>query len=520
MGLNADERMPALPYPSTARPRDVARFVGTLDRRLEHVDREILLADWNLQVGRSRKGSERWQLQRARLLSDERLLPWVRSALRRSTTPPVHRRLELLERILLDAQVEQSPEVVRLRSRMSERIITFRPRWKGRRVNRATIFEVEQKGPNESDRRAAFYALDPLHRPLEGLLQELVELRNERARELGYRTMAAMRHSFDHLTPERVRSLAETAGRLARPALRELREKYQEATDRACWHPWDFLYARELQAPLPDRWFPRREMMPRILKAVREWGIRTDRMRFRLVYHDTPFGGLTLAPDPPTDVRILVHPQGGWVRYMVLFHEVGHAVQSASVRAPGHLLRWHENIPGFGAYHEGIGGLFEDIPNSLEWLTTMPRVERKRAEQFARLQKDANLIWAAWHGCWIRTEQLLYERPGRDPTAEAQRYERTVFGYDEYPCRSFVDTFFVDSPIYASNYLLAILFGRQLSRTLRDLFGDPLWPNRRVGPWLIRNWFAPGSLVDWLPHLKELTGRPFGAEAFAKAFSD
>jgi hypothetical protein len=511
--------MVTLTFPSTSDAREVARWVGELDRRLERFDRAILLADWNLQVGRSRKGSERWQLGRARLLSDVHLLPWVRSALRRSASAPVHRRLELLERILLDTQVEQSPEVVRLRSGMTERIIAFRPRWKGRRVNRATVSDVIRKSANESDRRAAFYSLEPLHRPLERRLRELVELRNERARALGYRSMAAMRHGFDHLTPERVRSFGETAARLARPKLRELRDQFREASGQTGWHPWDFLYARELQAPLPDRWFPQREMMSRILRAVAQWGIRTDRMRFRVVYHDTPFGGLTLAPDPPKDVRILVHPKGGWQRYMVLFHEVGHAVQSASIRAPGHLLRWHENIPGFGAYHEGIGGLFEDIPNGVEWLTSNPRVERKRAEEFARLQKDANAIWAAWHACWIRAEQLLYERPGRDPMPDVRRFERTVFGYDDYPSPSFVDTFFVESPIYAPNYLLAILFGRQLSRTLRDLYGDPLWPNRRVGPWLVRNWFVPGSFIDWVPHLQELTGRPFGIEAFAQEFS-
>ncbi len=415
--------------------------------------------------------------------------------------------------------MEQSPEIVRLRSEMTERIVRFRPRWKGRRVNRADVSEVIRKSPSESDRRKAFYTLEPLHRPFESRLQELATLRNERARALGYRTMSAMRHSFDHLTPERVRSFAEAATRLARPHLRELRDRFRESTSQSGWHPWDFLYARELQAPLPDRWFPRREMISRILRSVQQWGIHTGRMRFRVVYHDNPFGGLTLAPDPPKDVRILVHPQGGWTRYMILFHEVGHAVQSASIRTPGHLLRWHENIPGFGAYHEGIGGLFEDIPSNVEWLRSMPRVERERAEEFARQQRDANLIWAAWHACWIRAEQLLYERPDRDPAPVVQRFERTVFGYDDYPRRSFVDTFFVDSPIYAPNYLLAILFGRQLSRTLRDLFGEPLWPNPQVGPWLVRNWFAPGSYIDWVPRLKELTGRPFGSEAFAREFS-
>jgi len=94
-----------------------------------------------------------------------------------------------------------------------------------------------------------------------------------------------------------------------------------------------------------------------------------------------------------------------------------------------------------------------------------------------------------------------------------------LFGYGDYPRRSFVDPFYVESPMYSANYLLATLVHYQLAATLRDLFGEPLWPNRRVGPWLTRKWFAPGSLYDWVPRIKQVTGRPFGARAFAGAFA-
>ena len=510
--------MAPIAVPASSHPRDGTNFIRELDHRLERFDRAILEADWELQVGRSARGSAPWQLKRAELLSDERLLTWVRSAREKSWPFLVGRRLELLERVLLDSHVEQHPEVIRLRSDLQERIVSFRPLWKGRRVDRSVLHRVTRESPREIDRKKAYYAHEPLHRPLEDRLRELVELRNEQARSLGYRSMSEMRHRFDGLTPGRVWELAETAAGLARAHLRVLREEFEEETGQSTWHPWDFLYARHRKASLPARWFPRGEMLPRILNSLSEWGFRTDRMRFRVVFHDTPFGGLTLAPDPPKDVRILVHPQGGWDSYMVMFHEVGHAVHSSLIRAPRHLLRWHENVPGFGAFHEGIGGLFEDIPGSLEWLSTQPGVDPKRAAEFAHQQRDGNLVWAAWHACWIRTEELLYERPDRDPMPEVQRFERRVFGYDDYRSPSFVDTFFVELPIYCSNYLLAILFGRQISRALRKLYGDPLWPNRRVGPWLTRNWFAPGSLYDWVPRLKEVTGRPFGIEAFRAEF--
>ncbi len=505
--------MAGLPVPSGNDARDGHRFLLALDRRLEPLDRAILVADWDLQSGRSRTGSEPWQLQRSALLSDERLLPWTRAARRRAWPPAIARRLELLERVLLDARVEQDPEVVRRRSELQRRVVAYRPRWNGRRVPRSVVHRVLRRDRRSSVRRRAYYALEPLNRALEDGVAELIALRNEKARALGFRTFAEMQLGFAGVSPEDVAELSQAALRGAAPRLRSLREIDGRRAENG-WHPWDIDHVFAQRASLPDSAFPRTPMLPRILAAVRAWGFPTGRMRFRVVFHDLPAGGLTLAPDPPKDVRILVHPQGGWHAYHVMFHEVGHAVHSASIRSPRHLLRWHENVPGFGAFHEGIGELFAALSSDANWLGTQRGLPRSAVAAFLADRRDAELRATGLTTCWMRVEQALYRNPHRDPMEEATRYERRLFGFDDYPPRSFVDSFWVDTPSYAPNYVLAALFRAQVAAALVDRLGGPFWPNRKVGPWLTRNWMAPGSLVEWLPRLRELTGRPLGAEAF------
>jgi hypothetical protein len=334
---------------------------------------------------------------------------------------------------------------------------------------------------------------------------------------LGYRDAVDLRVRFQGLSPTRLEELAEQAVVPAPAAARALRDEFRSRSGEDAWYPWDFEFARRQEASLPDRLFPMRPMLPRILRAVSEWGFPTGSMRFRVTFHDLPMGGATIAPDPPKDVRILVHPQGGWPAYHVMFHEVGHAVQSVSVRAPRHLLRWHENVPGFGGFREGIGSLFEEIPRRVAWLTGRAGVERRVAERFAESRGRFDLFGAAFYASWIRREFALYRRPDSDVAADAARFDRRLFGYDTYRPRSFADPFFVDLPIYAPNYLIAILVHYQLTRALVDEFGEPLWPNRRVGPWLTREWFRSGSLYDWLPRMRATTGRPFGAESFRRA---
>ena len=510
--------MPAVAVPSSGNRRDGQRFLLELDRRLEPLDRAILVADWNLNTGRSNRGPGPWQLKRAELLSDPRLLPWGRATLQESWPPLVRRRLELRERILLDTSVEQHPEVVRLREELRRTIVQFRPRWNGRRVNRAVIGRVLREDRDPSRRRKAFYAFEPLYRPLEEPFLRLVRLRNERARAQGFATFAEMRLGFQGFSSARVVELAETAVQGVRARARALRAQLPSAGRAGGWYPWDLSYARGQLVSLPDRAFPQRAMLSRVLRGVEKWGFPTSRMRFRVVFHDLPAGGLTLAPDPPSDVRILVHPRGGWGAYNAMFHEVGHAVHSASIRSPRHLLRWHENVPGFGGLHEGIGGLFEEIPRDRAWLVGMAGISATAAERFAEARRDMDLFATAWLSSWIMPELDLYRDPDRNPMAAAQRFARRTFGFDAFAPISPVDSFYVADPLYAANYLLAAMFRYQLAAAIRARLGEPLWPNPRVGPWLTREWFAPGSLIDWVPHLKEVTGRPFGAQAFCAWF--
>jgi hypothetical protein len=510
--------MASLTIPVAYGASDVRRALRDLEARLQRFDRAILVADWDLYTGRSGAGTASLQLRRGQMLRTPGLLEWVREALRRTGPGPLHRRLELLERAIVVTLAEQAPEIVRLRSELQRTIVAYRPRWDGRRVNRAVVREVARNDPDPKRRRRAYLALDPLHRSLEGRFLDLVRLRNGRARELGFQNVAEMQLGFEGLTVARFEELAaEATSGVVRHA-RRLRDSLSPKERDGGWEPWDYFYALRRLASPPEEGFPTREMLPRILRAVARWGFPVHRMRFRVVFHDLPAGGLTLAPDPPRDVRILVHPRGGWEAYHVMFHEVGHAVHSASVRAPGHLLRWHENIPGAAGFHEGIGGLFEEIPRDPAWLRQDAGVDPALAERFARVRQRFDLFGAAWLRFWVTPELRLYARPDRDPMPEARRLERSLMGYDGEDPRSFVDPFFVESPIYAPNYLLALLFHYQLAETVRRELGEPLWPNRSVGPWLTRNWFAEGSLFDWAPRLREVSGRPFGARAFRSHF--
>jgi hypothetical protein len=489
-------------------------LVNALERRLAPLDRAILRVEWRQATGLATHGAASFQRRRLALLAEPGLTEQLRSAMRELALPSDRRRAELLFRTTREVQIEQPSEIVRLRDPLVRRISAFHPRWKGRRSSRGALWEIQRSNPDRAQREAAWRGEESLFRPMEPALAGLVALRNARAREFGFRSFPEYRLAAEGLSVARLRRLMEEATRWVPDEMRRTREEFEDATGERGWYPWDARYAQHLRAPMPKASFPGDSMLPAVLRGVRAWGIPSSLLRFRVDFHDLPAGGISLAPDPPRDVRVVVHPEGGWEPYGILFHEVGHAIASGAVRQPSHLLRWHEHVPGFAAMSEGEGGFFEAIAATETWLQTRPGLSREQVAAAVASVRRSRLHTTAWMVVWISRELALYEDGPRGPEHVAKRLERRLFGYESHAPLSFADGFTVELPLYSPSYFLASLFGSSLRRAVLAEVGGPLWPNRKVGPWLLRHWMREGTSFDWTTRLRELTGAPFDARAF------
>ncbi|HTW55750.1 MAG TPA: hypothetical protein VMG36_04795 [Thermoplasmata archaeon] len=493
------------------------RLVDRVEGRLGPLDRRLLLDEWRQTMGRPTPATERLRAQRRALLTAPGLLADVRAARSSARPTTVARRLELLERAILEAEIEQAPEIARRRDRLARRIGAFRPRWRGERVGRAVVRRAARTDPDRRVRERAFRAEEPLYRPMENELRTLVALRNERARALGFRSFPDFRLSLEGLSVPSLKALLDDALRYVPDEMRRRRESFEERTGERGWYPWDVGYAVQLDTGLPDEAFPGARMLPEVIAGVREWGFPARAFRFRVDRHDLASGGICLAPDPPRDVRVIVHPGGGWRSYVALFHEVGHALASGAIRQPTHLLRWHEHLPGFAGISEGEGHFFEQIASSEAWLRARPGLDRGQVDRALPAIRRAPLMSIAYLATWTLRELALYERPAADADDVGRRLARRVFGYDDHEPLSFVDAFSVDLPFYAPSYVYAFLLCPQLTAAALAEVGGALWPNPRIARWLVDRWFRDGSSYDWWVRLREVSGRPFGARAFNDA---
>jgi hypothetical protein len=502
--------------PSDPSPRMRSEYLNRIERQYGPLRRNASLAEWRSLMGRPTAGPLPWQLRIHRLCSVDGLLPWVRSGRDAATEPEEARRFELFERLVTEAVIEQHPSVSRPREALERKIVGFRPVWKGRRVNRAALQERLRTSPDRNERRAAWYAQDPFLRSLERPLRDLVRRRNERAKELGFRSYPEFRLRPEGFTVARLEELLDEAGRRVRAAALLRRSRFEAASGLRDWYPWDERFADEIGTPIPEAAFGPDRLIPSVLAGVREWGFGGRVLRFPIDQHDLPAGGIEIPVDPPGDVRVIVHPAADWLHYMILFHEVGHTVQSRSNAVHSPFVRWHEYMAGFPGFVEGVGTLFEEIPRSAEWLATRPGVDRTAAEEFAAIRSLTDMVAMAWRITYVRVELELYRKPDADLEGIQYRSLRRLLAFDPFTPSSFAGSFLVRNPMYLQSYVFASLFQKQLLETMRSELGAAVWPNPRFGPWLTEHWFRPSGEFDWVPHLRAVTGRPFGSAAYSR----
>ncbi|MFZ0831052.1 MAG: hypothetical protein WCB18_00565 [Thermoplasmata archaeon] len=502
------------PPPPTANSREVASYLRRLEDRLADLDHSLFLAWWNQYAGLSLAGTHRWDTLRSKLVGREKLLRFLRAAQTRPHPELLTRRLELFRRIAEDALVEQHPSVVRLRAPLIKRVFAFQPRWEGGPTTKARVNEVLKFEDDRRVRRRAWVALQRIARDVERPLRQLVEARNARARELGYRSFMDFRLRSEGLTLSQLEGFIDRMVPAAGVSSRRFREQFQRRSGESGFFPWDAWRASEGRNPLPTSAFSGRTMVQDCLRTIRAWGFRGPRRPFRIVQRSIPVGGMTLAVQLPNDTRVAVNPRGGWLHYDILLHEFGHAVQDRYTRGATHVLRGPENIPGFAGFHEGTAALFERIGMVPVWLRRRPGVSEDLIRTFRENRKDEELRIGAHTASWVWKEIQLYKHPEENLGPRFHRADRAMFGYDEYPEAPYADPFWIESAFYGKSYVFASLIGAQLRQAIREQVPGPFWPNREVIPWLDRHWFRHGMRYDWVPRVREVTGRPFGVSDF------
>lgn len=545
----------AAPSPErTSNPvTSAATFLAAHEKLIRPLEKASNLAWWNANTtGRDEDFQAKEEAQNridAALADPVRFaeLKALREALRGASPqdpayPLVRRQVEVLYLQYLEKQVD--PDLLKrmaARSNAVEKAFNvFRAQVDGKALTDSEVRKVLKESKDSALRQRVWEASKEVGRVVEADLKELVRLRNEAARKLGFKDYHVMMLELNEQSQDRVLGLFDELHALTSEPFRLLKVEVDAhlaaqygiaPAALQAWHYQDpfFQESPSIYETNLDTAFAGTDIPELCRKFYSGIGLPIEDVLTRSDLYEkagkSPHAFCTDI-DREGDVRVLANivPNERWMSTML--HELGHAVYS-SKNIPASLpyaLRTEAHI----LTTEGIAMLFERFSSRSGWLAANG-VSIADPVAFDRtgalMRRNQLLVFAAWCQVMFRFERGMYANPEQDLNKLWWDLVETYQLIARPRGRSAPDygskVHIVSAPAYYHNYLMGQLFASQLhaaiaSRVLHtppgraDYAGHP-----EVGAYLKEKVFGPGRSLPWNDLTAFATGEKLNARAFA-----
>lgn len=518
------------------------RLVDALEDRIRDLEIEFHRAYWDSQIEATPERDKRraeLELELRRIKGDPLALAAVQKALEDDVHEPLlARQLEVLRLSLTGNQMEESlrSEIVEISSAVESDFATFRPEVAGQRLTENDIRRTLESSNDDDERKQVWAASKEIGSVVADRIRELARLRNKAARDLGFADYYRMSLELQEIPEQWLFDILDEVERLTAEPFQAYKDELDGRLARRFGvseiYPWHYAEPFFQDAPpegrvVLDDVFGDASAEALAVDTFERWGIDLLGVmegsdlypRERKCQH-----AFCLDVDRSCrDVRILANivPGERWVE--VMLHESGHAAYDVSLDLdlPFLLRRAAHTF-----VTEAIALLSGRLARDPEWLIEFAGVDPSEVKELSdglvKASQAQALLFARWVLVMTHFERGLYSDPEGDLDALwwelVQRYQMVT----PPPGRQAPDwaakIHVAVAPVYYHNYLLGDLLASQLRNTIvreaGGLVGKPA-----AGEVLKDRLFVHGSALRWDDVVREATGEPLSAQAFAAEFT-
>lgn len=457
--------------------------------------------------------------------------------------PLLARQIDVLYLSYLGRQVPPDllKKIVARSNEMERAFNVFRPKIGDKELTDNDVRRILRESRDSAERQAAWEAGKKVGQTVIANLKQLIALRNEAARRLGFKNFGEMRLYLSEQNQDQMLKLFDELDQLTREPFRRAKMEMDAALAEDCgitvaelrpWHYHDpfFQDAPVLKNALPESVFKSLDT----IRVCREFydgiGLPIDDVLERSDLFEKPgknIHAFSLDVDRAGDVRILENVVPGREWLMTTLHELGHASYSKYVpRDLPYVLR----SDAHPLCTEGIAMMIERFGQNVDWLVAfgakIPEPDKFRAAA-ATLQRNRLLAFSRWCQVMFRFEMEMYANPNQDlnrlwwDLVEKYQELKRPAGRDEPDFAS--KYHFVGSPVYYHNYMLGEMFASQVHHALVKAVLPGVKPaealyvgNKKAGEFLQKNVFDFGMTLNWNELTRHATGQELNPQAFAQ----
>ncbi|MCX7834204.1 MAG: M2 family metallopeptidase [Ignavibacteria bacterium] len=456
------------------------------------------------------------------------------------------RQLEVLYLLFLSNQVDTSllNAVNKLQNEIEQKYTNFRAEVNGKQLTDNEIEEVLSTSTNSLDLQTVWEAHKKIGTIVADDIKQLVKMRNEIARKLGFNNFHEMSLKLKEQDPNDILKLFDELDALTKDAFAKEKEniddyftkRYKIPKDKLM--PWHYQNRFFQEAPKIyevdlDIYYKDKDLVKLTAEYYAGIGLPVDDIIANSDLYEKPGKNqhaYCIDIDNEGDVRVLcnIKPNEKWMNTML--HEYGHAVYDKfidrqlpfSLREPAHTFTT-----------EAIAQLFGRMATNANWIKDMVGISDEKYNEIKdncyKSLRLHQLVFSRWSQVMYRFEKSMYENPDQDLNKLwwdlVERYQmiKKPEGRNQPDWASKIHIATV--PCYYHNYLLGEILASQLQNYIvsnilksNDLINQSFKNNAEVGKYLREKIFAPGLKFFWNDMIEKATGEKLTPKYYAKMF--
>jgi peptidyl-dipeptidase A len=456
------------------------------------------------------------------------------------------RQLDVLYLWMLAKQVDPATldKITALQKKVEQAFNTFRGKVDGKEITQNQVNEILRGSTDSKKLKAAWEAQKAVGPMVAADLKEIVLLRNEVAKKLGYRDFYALSIAQAEQDETKVLAIFDELDKLTREPFLKAKEEVDKRLAKrlkvkpAELMPWHYQNAFFQEPPDVfttglDAVYKKQDTLALAKTFFTVIGLDTEPVVQRSDLFEkkdkTPHA-FEVNIDRTGDVRILANIVPGAEWQETVIHELGHAVYDVYL---GKDLPWLLQEAAHPLTTEGIAMMLGGLVGEPRWAEAMGVIDVKTRDKVlpeARLRDTfASLQFSRWTQVMLRFERAMYENPEQDLNKLwwdlVEEYQAIKRPKDRNAPDYASKIHLVVAPVYYHNYMLGQLFASQvheaIALTLAKPVTETVFVNEpKVGEFLKTKVFGPGRRLHFEALTVEATGKPLSAEAFARSLAE
>lgn len=528
---------------------ELQRFLQDFEKRASSIYAKSSIASYDASISGKAEDyqkSERLQLELKKLYSDPKLFSQIKAfrAAKTKQNPIQKRQLELIYLQCLGNQLPEKTlaELVRQQTDIEKTYNTHRASLDGKPVSDNELDNILSTSTDRQKLETTWKASKEIGQKTAPAIIQLVKLRNQTAKEMGFTNFQAMQLALGEQDPKEIESLFDELDELTRKDYLQVKKEIDshlakrlgiKENELQPWHYQDrfFQEAPKIHPVDLDAIYANQDLVKLVQGYFKGIGLDVD----DILKHSDLFEktgkyqhAFCTDIDHSGDVRILcsLKPNSKWAG--TLMHELGHGVYS---KFNDPKLPWLLRDSAHAFTTEAMANFFGRMTSNPVWIQDCVGMDKAEVQKISQALSDTlrteQLVFSRWSQVMFRFEKAMYENPDQDLDQLwwdlVERYQMIRRPKDRKASDWASKIHVALYPAYYHNYLLGQLLASQLEHHITHSrlkkSGPQSYTNKKeVGQFLINNVFKPGMRYPWNGMIEKATGEKLTAKYYALQF--